>query len=200
VVGFNKGEWSELYVFLYLLFHSNLTIVDDKLNIINQNLFRVSEIIVADKRYRVDHQRVIKIAKNALSQEYNLSTIDNNRTILFEKVTSRTKSRGSFAIPEVMPLIYDLLDGKKFKGSARVKGDLVANVVDNRLNQEVLLKYNIKSNLGRPATLLNASSHTNFIYEVTNINETIMQQNNAIEGRKKIASKVSVFNRPWCKD
>lgn len=31
------------------------------------------------------------------------------------------------------------------------------------------MKYSIKSSLGSPATILNASNHTNFIYEITGL-------------------------------
>ncbi len=62
-------------------------------------------------------------------------------------------------------------------------------VLDNHRNMAILLKYNIKSNLGNPATLLNASNHTNFIYEVTNINDSIMYQSNAISTHKKLLDK-----------
>ena len=35
-MGFNKGEWSELYTFLYLLENPNLIIVDENLEVIEE--------------------------------------------------------------------------------------------------------------------------------------------------------------------
>ncbi len=40
-MGFNKGEWSELYTFLHLLINPNLEIVDEHLKLINSNTFQV---------------------------------------------------------------------------------------------------------------------------------------------------------------
>jgi len=48
-MGFNKGEWSELYSFLYLLENPNLIIVDENLQIIEQNLFKILEIAIIIK-------------------------------------------------------------------------------------------------------------------------------------------------------
>ena len=42
---FNRGEWSELYVILYLLTNPNLIIVDSKMNFITDELYTVEKII-----------------------------------------------------------------------------------------------------------------------------------------------------------
>jgi len=188
-MGFNKGEWSELYTFLYLLLNPNLAIVDEKLQLIENNKFQIVEILSSDNRYKLDDDRVIKISDNGSSKEYNLSYISTKNKILLEKISTHTKAKGSFEIEEIIPLVDDLLEGKKPKGSSLVKGDLEANVLDKYFKKIINLKYSIKSNLGRPATLLNASTHTNFIYEVTNIDDDIMKKNNAIDGRKKLLNR-----------
>jgi hypothetical protein len=90
-------------------------------------------------------------------------------------------------------LIDDLFDGKKPKGSSTVKGDLEANILDNRCSKTINLKYNIKSNLGSKATLLNASRHTNFIYEVKNIDDEVMKKSNSIKSRKKLLEKCALL-------
>jgi len=189
VIGFNKGEWSELYTFLYLLIHPNLAIVDDHLKIIDNSLFEVVEIILKDKSYRIDNNRVIKIDSDSKQNEYNLTYLSKNNTLLLKKIQAHTKAKGSFYINELKPFIDDFFDGKKPKGSSYVKGDLSTKVWDKKFEKSVHLNYNIKSNLGRPATLLNASSHTNFIYEVKNIDDKIMHQINAIKGRKKLLNR-----------
>ncbi len=44
-MGFNKGEWSELYTILYLMEKPNLIIVDENLMIIEKEIFKIIEII-----------------------------------------------------------------------------------------------------------------------------------------------------------
>jgi len=66
---------------------------------------------------------------------------------------------------------------------------LEANVLDNKFNKIVNLNYNIKSSLGSPATLLNASNNTNFIYEITNIDDNIVNQSNLINSRTKLLDR-----------
>ena len=43
------------------------------------------------------------------------------------------------------------------------------------------LKYSIKSHLGSKPTLFNASEHTNFIYELQNIDDVMMDEVNKIQ-------------------
>ena len=193
-MGFNKGEWSELYSFLYLLENPNLVIVDENLKTIESNLFKMIEIILNDNSYKIDDTKIIKITTNGSEQEYNKEYISKHNEILLDKILSHTKAKGSFKIDEIIPLINDLLDGKKPKGSSNVKGDLEANVLDNKFNKIVNLKYNIKSNLGSPATLLNASNNTNFIYEITNIDDNLMNQSNSINTRKKLLDRCNFLN------
>jgi len=188
-MGFNKGEWSELYTFLYLLLNPNLVIVNEDLKVIENSKFQIVEILASDNRYKIEDDIVIKISDKGLNKEYNLSYISKETKVLLEKISTHTKAKGSFEIEEIIPLVDDLLEDKKPKGSSLVKGDLEANVLDRYFKKIINLKYSIKSNLGRPATLLNASSHTNFIYEVSNIDDDIMKRNNAIDGRKKLLDR-----------
>lgn len=202
-MGFNKGEWSELYAFLYLIDNPTLVVVDDKLQEKDNTTFKILEFLLAnDTKYKLfDNYKVIKLLPNGVNKEYDISYIGKQHKILLQKIMAHKKAKGTFDIDEVQPLIDDLLDGNKLKGSSRAKGDLKALVFDNIKHSDVNISYNIKSNLGASATLLNASSHTNFIYEVTHITDTIMQQSNAISTRKKLIdkcnflkSKGAVFN------
>ena len=63
-MGFNKGEWSELYTFLYLLENPNLVVVDENLEVIDNTLFKILEIILSDKKYKIQAQNIIKLFNN----------------------------------------------------------------------------------------------------------------------------------------
>jgi DNA (cytosine-5)-methyltransferase 1 len=194
-MGFNKGEWSELYTLLYLMEQPSLVIVDENLKVSEENLFRLLEIILGKKKYKIVDDKIIKIVKNKEIKEYKIECISKQNALLLQKILAHKKAKGSFEIQEIEALIDDLFDGKKPKGSSKVKGDLEANVLDNQRSKIVNLKYNIKSNLGSKATLLNASSHTNFIYELKNINDEIMNENNGIKSRKKLLERCEFLNQ-----
>jgi len=194
-MGFNKGEWSELYTFLYLIDKPNLVVVDENLEQKNNTTFKILEFLLANKtKYKLfDNDKIIKILPNGINKEYDINYINIQHKLLLQKIIAHKSAKGTFDINEIQPLINDLLDGNKLKGSSRVKGDLKAIVFDNIKNSNFNISYNIKSNLGASATLLNASSHTNFIYEVKNINDTIMNKSNEISTRTKLIDKCKLL-------
>jgi len=189
-MGFNKGEWSELYAFLYLLENNNLAIVDENLDVIQDDVFKILEFVFINNKYKIrNNSNILKTHISGTEIEHSIKTISDYAFLLLQKILSHKKAKGSFEIAELEPLINELLDGKKLKGSSKTKGDLEANVFDSIRLGTINLKYNIKSSLGASATLLNASNHTNFIYEVKNINDEVMNKSNAINTRTKLLDK-----------
>lgn len=193
-MGFNKGEWSELYSFLYLLEKPELVIVNENLEVIENNLFKILEIIFNESSYKIDSTKIIKISSNGEERSCDKKYISKNSKLLLDKIINHAKATGSFEIEEMKPLINNLLDGKKPKGSSNVKGDLEANVSDNNLGRIVRIKYNIKSNLGKSATILNASNNTNFIYELDGANDEIMDTCNLMSGKTKLIDRCKFLN------
>ena len=193
-MGFNKGEWSELYTFLYLLENPDLIIVDENLQVIDNTLFKILEIIFANKKYKIKDENILKLFNNGQTKNYRISDLSEQNRILLGKILAHKSAKGSFEISEIQPLIDDFFDGQKPQGASNAKGDLTANVLDTRRTQNFNISYNIKSSLGSPATLLNASNHTNFIYEVTGIDDVIMNQINAIRTANKLLDRCSFLN------
>lgn len=193
-MGFNKGEWSELYTFLYLLENPDLVIVDENLQVIDKALFKILEIILADKKYKIEDENILKLLNDEQSKEYDINHLSEQNRVLLAKILAHKSAKGSFEIKEIQPLIDDFFDGQKPKGASNVKGDLTANVLDNKRSQNFNISYNIKSNLGSPATLLNASNHTNFIYEVTGIDDNMMKQCNNIVTSNKLLDRCLFLN------
>ena len=174
-MGFNKGEWSEIYTFLYLLENPDIKIVNNELICIDEQIFKIIEILNDTVKYKIDINKIKKITVNGEVKEYLLSNISSNRRVLLSKILSQEASSGSFDIVDMQSLIDDFFDGKKPKGSSSEKTDLSANVIDNKISSTIKINYNIKSSLGSPATLLNASNNTNFIYKIENIDDRLMK-------------------------
>ena len=57
-------------------------------------------------------------------------------------------------------------------------------IIDIHTNYKPLVGFSIKSQIGHPATLLNASQATNFIYKIHGINDDIMKKINSINDKK----------------
>ena len=51
---FNRGEWSELYALLELLDNQDLNIVDDELNLIDNNTFKVLGLYVQNSNNEME--------------------------------------------------------------------------------------------------------------------------------------------------
>lgn len=194
--GLNKGEWSELYTFLHLLEKPDLIIIDENLNIIDSKIFRIIDILVCDKKYHINTQEVQRIANDGrLIKKYPIEYILKNKNILLKEILRHTKAKGSFEIPEITSLIDDLLDGRKLKGHSFAKKDLEALVFDSKAGAVKNISYSIKSNLGKKATLLNASKNTNFIYQVGGIDDEIMGKNNSIHTKTKLLDRCLFLER-----
>jgi len=192
-MGFNKGEWSEIYTFLYLLENPNIRIIDSELNCINEQIFKIIEILIDKIKYKIDANSIKKINLNGNIKDYLSTEIFSNTIILLSKIQNQKASKGSFDISEIEDLIKDFFDGKKPKGSSNVKTDLSANVFDNNISSHKIINYNIKSSLGSPATLLNASNNTNFIYEIENIDDNLMDIINKKKSKTKLLDRYNLL-------
>jgi hypothetical protein len=185
-MGFNKGEWSELYSFLYLIENPELKIVDKNFTVLGNNIFKILDLILKNRAtYKIINDEIKKVSSIKNETVYSINNIINKKNILLDKILTQGSSNGSFNIDEIQSFIDDFLDGKKIKGASKEKADLIATVQDSIKGNNIELSYNIKSNLGANPTLLNASNHTNFIYKISNINDNIMNQTNQIATRKK---------------
>jgi hypothetical protein len=188
-MGFNKGEWSELYTFLYLLEKPELEIVNNDLQVVDNQTFKLLKLLLKEFTFENTNDKIKKIYLNNSSKEYLKTLVIENKDLLLNKITTQTASSGSFDIPELQSFIDDFFDGEKPKGASNVKGDLVAKVFDNKLVCPKQISYNIKSSLGSPATLLNASNNTNFIYEISGINDNIMNEVNSVNSKNKLLDR-----------
>jgi hypothetical protein len=199
-MGFNKGEWSELYAFLYLLKNNDLVIVDENLVPIHDDIFKILEIILNDKKFKIEEDYIYKFYnKTKEISEYQQKPISESLEVLLKKIQAQKSSKGSFDIPEIKSFINEFFDGQKVKGKSKTKADLEANTLDRRQNRKVNLTYNIKSELGAKATLLNASNHTNFLYEIENIDDDILSNVNSIKTRTKLLDRCKLLTSKGAK-
>jgi len=108
--------------------------------------------------------------------------------LLLKKIKSSTT--GSFASPETEAFMQRI-HCNTIRAKSTKKSDIDISIHDRRTGMQPILGFSIKSQIGSPATLLNASKSTNFKYrlqgdlsfeEITEINE--------ISGASKVKNRI----------
>ena len=82
-----------------------------------------------------------------------------------EIIKSNKNKVGSFSIPEIEEFL-STFSIKTLKAKAKLKNDITIQVEDPKTFLSPMLGFSIKSQLGSPSTLLNASNATNFTFKI----------------------------------
>lgn len=192
---FNRGEWSELYALLELLDNQDLKIVNDSLKIIDDTTFRVIGLYIQNNNneyyFDIKEINVDVLKNNKVISNVEKTEIQKYKEVLLDKIINELPGKGSFPIQEMKYILEKLTEGNKIKSSSTSKEDISAKLKDNKLNTIVnKVGYSIKSSLGSPATLLNASSNTDFRYIVKGLSENDIEEINNINTRTKLLDRL----------
>ena len=192
---FNRGEWSELYALLELLDNQGLKIVNDNLKIIDDTTFRVIGLYIQNNNneyyFDIKEINVDVLKNNKVISNVEKTEIQKYKEVLLNKIINELPGKGSFPIQEMKYILEKLTEGNKIKSSSTSKEDISAKLKDNKLNTIVnKVGYSIKSSLGSPATLLNASSNTDFRYIVKGLSENDIEEINNINTRTKLLDRL----------
>lgn len=193
LIKMNKGEWSEAYTFLKLLADGKLYAADKNLNKIESIYYPLIKVITEETIGEVEYIRNGKVKViNSVTNEKLLEIEIDEFISISEKLLKSIKSEiSTFSNKEVEEFLYKV-EHKKLKASSRDKRDITIVVHDIFTGFNPKLGFSIKSKLGNPSTLFNASQSTNFTYKVTskNIDEDKLMTINSIDGKSKIIRRV----------
>lgn len=167
----NKGEWSEIYVFLRLLDTGKLDVADENLNAIPNEFYRILEIIrketeTTNNYVREDDMVTINVVNDQTGETEQFSY---PITVFAEKANNllsliKSTSGRAFQLPPIAAFLKELSIGTiKDVGHNR---DITITIEDFRTGMPQTLGFSIKSFLGSDSTLFNAGTGTNFIYEI----------------------------------
>lgn len=190
---FNKGEWSELFVFLSVLFEGKVHAADEDLNKIDEIFYVVLKAIRNNIEYVLENHKQLRIINNDESQ-FIVSTeeFEDEIQTLYSKIKNTKGS--SFEIPEIQPLL-EQLGIVSIKANSNRKGDLTIQIEDIFTGFKPTLDFSIKSYIGNAPTLLNASSATVFTYLVNApYAEKLVEETNNIQGASKIKDRIAFLN------
>lgn len=170
----NKGEWSEAYTLMKLLADGKLYAADSDLNKINSIYYPLIKIlrtellnnVSSNYEYLCDSSTNIKLVDgdtgNAII-DIPVQEFKDTSLVFFRDIVA---GRGrTFAVSQdVEDFLTKLLITKKSERSDR-KRDITIVVHDVVTGFKPELGFSIKSKIGKPATLFNASGSTHFIYK-----------------------------------
>lgn len=191
---FNKGEWSELYVFFSILADGKLYAADESLNRIEHTFYSVLKVIRENKEYiRHEANKLILIRSEFEKLEIPIQKfVDLAPKLLYDIQIS---SGSSFAIPEISDLLKDI-GVSKVKAESTIKGDLTVQIHDDYTGFEPIIDFSIKSYLGGTPTLLNASNGTAVEFVLSrDIDENLVNQVNNITGNSKIKDRIEFLRK-----
>jgi len=192
----NKGEWTELLVFIKLLLDKKLSLSDEKLNK-NSNFLKINKVTThnLDIEFLLSNLSTITI-KNKIDKSekiINISEIINSEIInlLISKIKDSSQT---FEIPD-FNIIQDTLGFNVIKGgNSNQKADILLDIENAHIQKENE-GFGIKSYLGSKPTLLNASGNTNFIFKIKDLNKTYVDEINAIDTATKLKDRLNKIEK-----
>ena len=189
----NKGEWSEIYAFCYLLCSGMLISADKDLNPIENIYFPVIKIIRESEEgesldyFTGDNIQIYK--GNRLLKELSKDDLKKTVNLLLEKIPQGVSS---FEITETNDF-FDSIYVHKLKADSNNKEDITIQIHDINTGISPICGFSIKSHLGANPTLINAGKNTNFVFTVNNCNDNIMRDVNSVNSSKKIMNRVKLL-------
>lgn len=166
----NKGEWSELYTLLKLAADGRLYAADENTNKIDTIYYDILKIIRNQKDdnwhyIRNGNIKVIEGSTGTVVATIPISEFEKNAKLLLSSIKASKSKDGSFEIPNVNSFISKI-KCNTIRAKSSDKVDITLMVHDTKTGYNPILGFSIKSRLGSPSTLFNASSATNFVYEL----------------------------------
>ncbi len=193
----NKGEWSEIYVFLKLLGEGKLNAADENLNAIPNVYYPIIKIFRKEnnvnREYRLNGN--IKIIDGNTQQEIlnlGINEFIEHSKELFNNL--RIVKGRSFSFPDIQKFL-EKIDVKSLTAQNSDKSDINIIVHDLNTGLQPKLGFSIKSMLGGSSTLFNPGNTTNFIYEIIGDTPININQINSIVEQPKIANRISEIKK-----
>lgn len=192
----NKGEWSELYVLLRLLADGRLYAADAELKRLEEaysvilSIFR-NETSTVRLEYRPNEteKEVALYWNGSKIKSIQSDILARYAGTIFAGMEAGGDGDSSFGIDGAQDIMDDLKT-EKLKAPSSDKTDIQMRIHDNMTGYNAVVGYSIKSKMGSPSSLFNASGATNFQYEVTGITDEDAQKINDISTRTKIIDRI----------
>lgn len=186
----NKGEWSELYVLFKVLGDGCIWGADGDLN-------RNGKIYTANRVFRLENEPDSKreLVFTRVPDDKVVEIEANGKylaTVQFESVQAAydyllgeiKRGKGSFPIPKSLEFARSI-GCTSIKASCEDKADIKIEIHEPETGMDLVQGFSIKSKLGDPSTLVNASKATNCVYRLVGpVTSALVSKANAVFGGK----------------
>jgi hypothetical protein len=191
----NVGEWSEIYALFKLLGDKRLVASNEYFEAMDNFFFPIVKILRTELETKYEYtlnEKLVLITANGveLLSIPILEFAKKAQLTLEEIQKNKANKKPSFSIPEIEAFMTKI-KCNSLKASSSVKTDVTIVVHDERTNQQPVLGFSIKSQLGNPSTLLNASKATNICYRVKGLTFDDVLNVNNINNKTKIISRIN---------
>ena len=192
----NKGEWSELLAFIRIIAEQKIILSDENLEA-TDNYFKISKVTGKNMDFDfllVNEDKIIIVDRDTKKAKNIAIKPLINKDILNNLVIAIRQGKRTFTIPD-FEIIQNALGLTVVKlGSSYHKSDIVLDIQNETIEKKDE-GFNIKSYLGSKPTLFNASSNTNFIFEVKNLSADKMDEINSINTKKKLTDRIKAIEQ-----
>ena len=164
----NRGDWSEMYVLLRLLADGKLHAADGNLNKIPEIYHPIIKVLRKELEKNLEFVRNKQITicdghSQAVIAVVPVEEFARNADTLLSHIRSNI---GTFPVDRTERFMQ-IIGCRQVRATPVGKSDITIVAHDQMTGFRSTLGFSIKSRLGSPATLLNASQSTNFIYKVS---------------------------------
>jgi DNA (cytosine-5)-methyltransferase 1 len=187
----NKGEWSELLLFVKLLGEQQLFLADSDLNA-KTDFFNIHKVTTHNLEldFLILDKSSIEIVDKKTGDKciVNISDIINPQTL--KNLTNDIKEGEKTFNLDGFSVIQNILGFNIVKGGHSLQKSDILLDISNKTITKVNEGFGIKSYLGAKPTLLNASGNTNFIFQIENLDSSKIDEINAINTATKVKDRI----------
>jgi hypothetical protein len=190
----NKGEWSEIYTLIKIISDRKLFSGNKNLEKIENVIFPIIKILRDESNgtFEFSYDKDIVIIEEN-SEKYRIPIqefICKSKELLLKIKSQHTSS---FSLPEIETFLNSF-NTSTLRAKSSVKSDIRIVIHDYKTGTTPQLGFSIKSQLGSPSTLLNASNATNFVYSINlNLNNQEIDEINNISTKSKIKDRLTAL-------
>ncbi|WP_317856056.1 HpaII family restriction endonuclease [Chakrabartyella piscis] len=190
----NKGEWSEMYVLLRLLSQGKIHAADENVEKIEDIFFPILKImreeLKTNKYEYIVNDDVAKIQiflNDSFVKEFDKQTFEEQADYLYSQILQGANR--AFPVAQTEEFMKEI-GCTRLAAPSSDKTDITMQIHDIQTGFAPVCGFSIKSEVGNPPTLINATGATNFIYEVTGLTDKQIYGINAIETKSKIRDRM----------
>ena len=189
----NRGEWAELYVLFKLLGEGKIYAADENLNKNINSYLEIVKIFREEVKKQISEYRTGSIVEIFIGKDHVASIpasefLDNAKLLLDTINTGKGRAFNPNPATEAFiqrAKIYQIkAKSVSSLGDLGGKNDIVMQIRDPQTALVTISGFSIKAQGESPATLFNTAPASAFVYKLTNMNDTHMENINSLFTQK----------------